>query len=288
MLWLPLSLMAAFSLATVDAMTKRFFSGLMPYEMAMIRLVYTVPWLAGSLFFIPLARPDSTYFMAIAAAAPLEICAMYCYMMAIKTSPLSLTLPFLAFTPAFIILTGKIFLGENLNPNGIAGIILIVVGSYCLNISSIKGGLFEPIKAVLNEPGSRLMLLVSFIYSITSVLGKIGVIHSNPYFFGCTYFIALTLLMTALMPLMPEISLRRLTSLPLKGMAIGAIYAVMVFCHMLAISQVETAYMVSVKRTSLLFGILYGAWWFREKKIGERMFGAVIMLLGVFLIGFFS
>jgi drug/metabolite transporter (DMT)-like permease len=288
MLWLPLSLVAAFSLATVDAFTKKFFSDLSPYEMAMIRLIYTLPWLIVSLFFIPLVKPDPTYFIAIASAAPIEICALYCYMKAIKVSPLSLTLPFLAFTPAFIILTGWIVLGEKLNLMGIIGIILIVTGSYCLNISRIKGGLFAPVNAIFKEPGSRLMLLVSFIYSITSVIGKVGVLHSNPYFFGSTYFITLTLLLVLLMPFMPGVTVKRLTRFPLKGMALGGIYALMVFSHMLAISQVEAAYMVSVKRISLLFGILYGAWWFREKSIGERLFGAIIMLAGVFLIGFFS
>jgi drug/metabolite transporter (DMT)-like permease len=286
--WLPLSLLAAFALATTDAMTKRFFSDLSPYEMAMVRLTYTLPWLIGSLFFIPLVRPDGCYYLAVVSAAPLEVCALYCYMKAIKVSPLSLTLPFLAFTPVFIILTGWILLGERLSWVGIAGIILIVAGSYCLNITRIKGGLFAPIGAVFKEQGSWLMLLVSFIYSITSVLGKIGVMHTNPYFFGSTYFIALAFLMTAIMPFMPGASVKRLTGFPFKGIALGAIYAIMVFSHMLAISQVEAAYMVSVKRVSLLFGILYGAWWFREKRIIERLLGAVIMLLGVFIIGFFS
>lgn len=288
MLWLPLSLLAAFSLATTDAMTKRFFSGLSPYEMAMVRLTYTLPWLIVSLFFIPLVMPDRYYFLAIAAAIPLEICALYCYMKAIKISPLSLTLPFLAFTPAFLILTGRIMLGEKLNPAGIAGILLIVIGSYCLNLSHIKGGLFAPIRAVFKEQGSWLMLLVSFIYSITSVLGKIGVLHSNPYFFGSTYFIILTLFMATLMPLMPGKPMKRLTGLPIKGITIGAIFAIMVFSHMLAISLVEAAYMISIKRISLLFGVLYGAWWFREERISERLFGSVIMLAGVFVIGFSS
>jgi drug/metabolite transporter (DMT)-like permease len=288
MLWLPLSLLAAFSLATVDALTKKFFSDLSPYEMGVIRLIYTLPWFLCSFLFIPFASPDKTYFIAIASAAPLEICAIYCYMKAIKLSPLSVTLPFLAFTPAFIILTGRIFLGEKLNSMGIAGIILIVTGSYCLNISSITGGLFAPVRAIFKVPGSRLMLLVSLLYSITSVIGKIGVLHSNPYFFGSTYSIALAFMMAALTPFMPGITVTRLTRLPVKGMAIGAIYAITIFSHMLAISQVAAAYMVSVKRTSLLFGILYGAWWFKEKRISERLFGAVIMLAGVFLIGFYS
>jgi len=285
MLWLPLSLIAAFTLATTDAMTKRFFSDLSPYQMAMVRLIYTLPWLIGSLFFIPLVRPDGFYYLAIVSAAPLEICALYCYMKAIKVSPLSLTLPFLAFTPAFIILTGRILLGERLSLMGVAGIILIVIGSYCLNITSVKEGLFAPIRAIFKEQGSRLMLLVSFIYSITSVIGKLGILHSNSYFFGSTYFIALTFLMSALMPFMPRGSMKRLTRFPLKGMILGAIFGIEIFSHMLAMSQVEAAYMVSVKRTSLLFGILYGAWWFREERIYERMLGAVIMLAGVFLVG---
>jgi drug/metabolite transporter (DMT)-like permease len=286
MIWFPLSMLAAFSLATVDAMTKRFFGNQSPYEMAMIRLLYTAPWLACSLFFIPMARPDNQYFLAVASAAPLEVCAIYCYMKAIKVSPLSLTLPFLAFTPAFMIVTGRIFLGEKLGAAGITGIVLIVAGAYCLNISSLRNGFLSPIRAIFKEPGSRLMLLVAFIYSITSVIGKIGVLHSNPYFFGSTYFIALTLLMTALMPFIPGVSFKLNWEMHLKGAATGAIYAVMVFSHMLAISLVQAAYMVSVKRMSLLFGILYGAWWFRETRIHERLFGAVIMLAGVFLIGF--
>jgi len=171
---------------------------------------------------------------------------------------------------------------------GIMGITLIVTGSYCLNISSVKGGLFEPVRAVFREQGSWLMLLVSFIYSITSVLGKIGVMNSNPYFFGSSYFIVLSLAITVLIPISPGTSIKRLTAKPLKGIMLGAIYSIMVFSHMLAISQVEAAYMVSVKRLSLLIGIFYGAWWFREERIGERLFGAIIMLAGVFLIGFFS
>jgi len=286
--WLPLSLLAAFALATTDAMTKRFFSDLTPYEMAAVRLIYALPWLAASLFFIPSVVPDRFYFYAILSAAPLELWALYCYMKAIKVSPLSLTLPFLAFTPAFIMLTGWALLGERLGMMGVTGIILIVTGSYFLNISSVKGGLFAPIKAILKEEGSRLILLVSFIYSITSVIGKVGVLHSNPYFFGSTYFIVLAVLSSVLIPFMPGSSMRRLILRPGNGLAIGAVYSIMVFSHMLAISQVEAAYMISVKRISLLFGILYGAWWFREEKIGERLVGAVIMLLGVFLIGFSS
>lgn len=209
-------------------------------------------------------------------------------MKALKVSPLSLTLPFLAFTPAFIIVTGRILLGEKLSFPGIMGIFLIVIGSYCLNLSHIKAGFFAPLAAIIKEPGPRLMLFVSFIYSITSVIGKMGILHSNPYFFGVTYFTALTILMSSFAPFVPGVKVGSVAGFPLKGLILGSAQALMIFSHMLAISLIQAAYMISIKRTSLLFGILYGAYLFKEERIGERLFGASIMISGVFCIGWFT
>jgi drug/metabolite transporter (DMT)-like permease len=288
MVWFPLSLLSALSLATADALTKRFFGNLSPYEMGTIRLTYTMPWLICAFFWVPLVKPDNTFFLSLIVGLPLEILALYFYMKAIKVSPLSLTLPFLAFTPAFIILTGRLFLGEELNLYGELGIFLIVIGSYCLNLSHIKSGYFAPLKAIIKEPGSRMMLIVSFIYSLTSVISKLGILHSNPYFFGVTYFTALAMLMFAFAPFIQKSTEWGLLKSPVKGLLLGFTHGLMIFSHVLAISQVQVAYMISIKRTSLLFAVLYGAWWFKEEKIGERFFGTLIMIGGVFLIGFFT
>jgi uncharacterized membrane protein len=71
-------------------------------------------------------------------------------------------------------------------------------------------------------------------------------------------------------------------------MILGIIVAVSIFSHMLAISMTNVAYMISLKRTSLLFGVIYGAVLFKEEKIAERLTGAAIMITGVFLIGWFG
>jgi uncharacterized membrane protein len=46
----------------------------------------------------------------------------------------------------------------------------------------------------------------------------------------------------------------------------------------------NVAYMISVKRTSLLFSILYGHYLFKEEKIAEKALGAVIMFAGFLLV----
>ncbi|HOS97620.1 MAG TPA: DMT family transporter [Deltaproteobacteria bacterium] len=288
MTWLVLSLAAAVSSATADALLKWRLGYLSPYEMGAVRVGYALPWLAPVLFFIPWPRVDHVFYAVIACGLPLEIIGLTCAMKAIKVSPLSLTLPFLAFTPAFLILSGWAILGERLSLQGVLGIALIVAGSYTLHISKAKNGLSAPLRAIAREPGSRLMLLVSMIYAVTSALGKVGVLHSSPAFFGIVYFSCLSVLMLLLMPLVPGARVASLVSKPLSGLAVGAVFGVMVLSHMTAISLVQAAYMIAVKRTSLLFGVLYGAFLFREEDIGERLLGAAVMVCGVFVIGLWA
>jgi drug/metabolite transporter (DMT)-like permease len=52
----------------------------------------------------------------------------------------------------------------------------------------------------------------------------------------------------------------------------------------MAIARMEVAYMIAVKRTSLLFGILYGALLFGEKRLGLHLLAESFMVAGVALI----
>ena len=42
--------------------------------------------------------------------------------------------------------------------------------------------------------------------------------------------------------------------------------------------------MVSVKRLSILFGVIYGVMLFRETNIKERLLGATVMVSGIVMI----
>jgi len=285
MTWFLLSLTAALGLATADALTKRFVSDLAPYRMGVVRILSSAPWMVLALIFLPSAVPDRTFWLAIAAALPLEVFAFFLYMRALKLSPLSLSLPFLAFTPVFMILTGRLILGESIRLGGALGILLIVLGAYVLNLSKMKSGLLGPIRAVMREPGSWIMLLVSFVYSLTAPIGKVAILHSNPWFFAAVYNLVLSVVIVSLWPVASGgAGMRGIFSKPGPMLLIGLMAAMENFAHMMAIAQVEAAYMIAVKRLSLLFGVLYGAWWFGEQNIRERLAGAAIMIAGVFLI----
>jgi len=288
--WFPLALLTAFATATGDMLLKARFSHLSPVEMAVVRSTAPVPFLLPVLILVPWPHTDPVFWKTLSILVPLEILALLLYMQALKVSPLSLSIPFLAFTPVFIVLTGWILLGEGVSRAGLAGILLTVTGAYALHLKTGRKGVFAPFRAVAREQGSRLMLVVAAIYSITSVLGKQAIQHSEPIFFACFYFLLLGCItppvlygFRALNGAAPK------TDRPLSGQwqawcALGLIQATMVLSHMWAIHLVAAAYMIAVKRTSLVFSVLYGKFAFGEEEITRRLAGASLMALGVGLI----
>jgi drug/metabolite transporter (DMT)-like permease len=288
MLWFTLSVTAALTQASNDALSKRFFGDMSPYEMGLIRLIYAVPFLVIGFFLIPHPPIDRVFRLCIISGLPMELVAFLIYMKAIKSSPLSLTLPFLAFTPAFLIITGRIILKESLTWGGVLGIALIVMGSYVLNLSKIENKLLAPFKAVFTEKGSWLMLIVAFLYSLTSAIGKLAIEHSSPQFFGFTYYLLLACLFIIIFPLAPGSRVENIIKRPIPAGFSGLVLITMVLSHTSAISMVQAAYMISVKRSSIIFGVLLDALVFKEEKFRERLLGASTMMCGVVIIGFYG
>lgn len=283
--WLFLSIFSAFSLATADALTKLFFSKLPTLRMSGIRVVFALPFLLPILLFLPWPRLDTQFWLSLAVLYPLEVTALILYMLAIKLSPLSLSLPFLSFTPVFLIFTGWLFLNESPNIFGILGIILIFFGTYLLYLPKGKG-ISTIMKGIIREKGSWLMLLVSFIYAITSALGKFAILHSSPLFFGPFYYIGLAIIFMPFVLDKPGLRFDGLSLL--KAMSIGLFVALMIISHVIAISKIEAVYMISVKRLSPLFGVIYGGIFFKEEYFGIRLFATALMCLGCMMIYLFG
>src|SRR4030067_3694790 len=129
MLWIPLTLLSAFLLASSDAYTKKIISKYDIYILAWIRNIFAAPYLILVIFLVKIPVTDFYFWLAIGTGLPLETLALILNLKAIKLSPLSLTMPFLGLTPVFLIFTSFIMLGEFPDLPGIAGILLIAIGA---------------------------------------------------------------------------------------------------------------------------------------------------------------
>ena len=288
MLWVFFALLTAFSLSTADALSKRAMAPDRStqgqaksdeYVIAWVREGYALPFIALAFFFIPIPHLDKTFWLSVLVLLPLEIAALILYVKAIKLSPLSLTIPYMALSPVFIIIIAFFLLGELPDKSGFAGIFLITVGAYLLNAKASSLGLLGPIKAIAKERGSVLMIIVAIIYSVTSTIGKIAVQHSSPIFFGFFYPLLLTIALSIVVG--AKGTLHGVVSRPATFLTIGIFTAIMILSHFLAISMADVAYVISIKRTSLIFSVLYGWVVFKEVDIGERLLGSGLMLAGI-------
>ena len=145
---------------------------------------------------------------------------------------------------------------------------------------------FSPFKAILKEKGARLMLVVALLFSILAPIGKKAIIHSSPAFFSYSFFIVLTFFLTVCF--FNKINFKNIFQQPLTGVVAG----IFLFCHIIfhgfAVSMVNVTYMISVKRFSIIFGIVYGRLFFGEKNTISRTIGASIMIVGAVLITLFN
>jgi len=286
-IWLALGLGAALGDSGADVVTKRHFVSLPPYGMALARLLGAAPFLVLVGAWLTLPTLTYPFWYIVAVMLPLETAALLLYMRALKCCHLSLCIPFLAFTPVFLILTGWLVLGETLSPGGVAGTLLIALGSYLLGVGADGWGsigLLAPIKALAQERGARLMLMVAALYSCTAALYKAAIQHSGPAFFGVTYPLLFTGLMVSGYPWN-----RAPVATALKGrlgwwLILGFFFALSNLSLAGGMELAPAAYLVAVKRLSLLMSVLMGGIWLKERPFLPRLIGAALMCAGVGLI----
>ncbi|MDY6942769.1 MAG: DMT family transporter [Pseudomonadota bacterium] len=288
MSWLWLALASAFALATADALTKGRLAHRPAAELMFARFLFQALWLAPVLWLMPPDWPAPPFWGWLGAMVPLELLAMYSYMRAIQSSPLALTLPYLAFTPVFITVTGWVLLGERLSSTGVVGTFSVAVGAYLLNIRHLRrnGRLawLAPLAAIFRELGSKWMLLAAIVFAFTSVMGKGALQYMAPISFAALYYVILGgVVALGFVLTQPRVFVDVGRNVGAHSW-VGVFMVAMIVCHFLAIQHVEVAYMITAKRTSLLFGMIYGAVLFGEPDIRRNLLAAAFMLLGVFLV----
>ncbi|BAU23469.1 hypothetical protein THC_1090 [Caldimicrobium thiodismutans] len=294
MVWIILSILAGFFVALSDALNKKYISKEGFVKMTVSRTLGAFPFLFPLFLYFLLEKTSYLYFtpdfiVNTLILLFLEIIATLFYMKGIEISPLSASLPFLSFTPIFIIFTGFFILGERVSVPGALGIFLIVTGAYLIHLPRINQGILAPLKGIWEERGGLFLLVTAFIYGITSVLGKRGLLLSDPLFFASFYFSLLSFTTPLILKFIYKIEILSFLKKNFRGIIlVGGTQALMCFCHMLALSLIETAYMIALKRTSIFFAVGLGWLFFKERHIGLRLGASILMFIGILIIAFWK
>ena len=283
MMWFILSLTTAISVAARDVSIKTY-EDLEPLEIAILELFWALPFFVLGFFFVEHPPLDQTFWWAFVLSIPINILAYVLYLYAIKVSPISLSVPFLAFTPVFMTLTGFFILGETINIWGGVGIGFIVIGGYILHFKENQKNFWTPFSVFWGEKGSWLMLIVAILFAFAAVIGKKAMLHSSPLFFSYFFFLVFNIIVLCGLLLTRRNDWRKILNNSPKGMWLGSLLMIHISFHGLAIAISTAVYMVAIKRSSILFSVLLSWFILKEGDIRYRGFGTLLMFGGMLFI----
>lgn len=284
MIWIIFAFLTAFFESIKDVLSKKSLKEIDEYMVAWALWFFPFPLLIIVLLVTGIPHIKQAFWLALFIGGMLNVLATIFYMKAIKYSDLSISVPLVAFSPLFLLITSPLIVGEFPNQYGLIGVLLIVIGSYLLNIKKRSEGILQPLKALVKEKGPRLMLLVALIWSISANIDKIGVLNSSPFFWvtAMSGFISI-----ALLPLVIQRIPKQGTELKnwtATLFPIGMVYGITILNQMIAINLAIVPYVISIKRTSTVMAVIWGHLIFKEKNIRDRLAGVIIMIIGVLMI----
>jgi uncharacterized membrane protein len=124
------------------------------------------------------------YALPALTSVVLNVLANLGFFVAIRSSPLSLTIPLLSLTPVFTTLLAIPTLGERPTLVQAAGIALVVAGALLLNIRRRDPATGSFWRSLIHERGPLWMALVALLWSITIPLDKLAAERASSPFHG--------------------------------------------------------------------------------------------------------
>jgi drug/metabolite transporter (DMT)-like permease len=235
--------------------------------------------------FHPFPDVPLEYWWYGAGTVAINVAANFLFLRAVQISPISLTIPYLAFTPVFSAFTAMATFGETPTMSGWAGILIVCVGAFTLNPGNKENGPFAPLFALWQERGSFYMLLVALLWSVTPVVDKQGSNLTNGTFqtFAIASGVAAVFIVMRTVKDRGPGKLVGELRLAAGLFAIGALLNVTAMILQLAsYSFTEIAYVETIKRAiGVIASIAAGYFLFKEGDVGRRLFGAAVMVVGV-------
>ncbi|NVB37394.1 EamA family transporter [Pseudenhygromyxa sp. WMMC2535] len=193
---LGLVLLTASSWAILDAFRKRLSAELRPAALLVLLNAGLLPafaiwWAARGGTITDMAA----YASPGAIAMVLNVAANLLYLAALRASPLSLSIPFLALTPVFSTLVGRLSLGEQLAPVQLVGVALVVLGALTLGLSRSRAEqspsrddapeparwwstLLLPFRIFSRERGAWMMTGVAACWGTSAIFDKLALRHA--------------------------------------------------------------------------------------------------------------
>lgn len=282
---------AWFFLAFASALGQAFNNFLSKYLVAKLPKSVIIFWslffcsvlLFVASFFKGIPELGEKFWPAVLATGILNIAAYYFLFRAYELSDLSAVFPMILLTPVFLAATSFFILGEKISLLGFTGMLVVVLGLFVTQKDSANK---PAIRSADMKKGMFYGIIVALIYSVSVNFDKMTVLNSDAFFGGAMADAIIALgvfpffLRNGKIFLEDKNKFRNLFSF----FVLGCVIAATVVAFYMALGAGLAAYTTVVKRTSVLFGVIFGVLFLKEKNFLPKIIGSLIAISGIALI----
>ncbi len=293
LIWFLFAISNAFSYSAHNAYSKYIISSSRLSKPAVIFLSSLIGSL--SLFIVSYIQGfpelDRTFWIAVVITSLINSISAPMLLRAYQLGEFSRIFSISLLTPVFLLFTAFLFLGEIPRPLGIIGVILTVVGLWFVEKHSPDGVEKEfVVESGKINRGVLIAIGVALLSSITVNFDKLAAQHSDVFFAPAIALAIMAIITGCYLILAGKFHLSSL-----RGMRVSEVGSVAALGLTSALSNVLfnvalliglAVYTIAIKRLGILFGVVWGWLFFKEKNISKKLLGAAIAVAGVVAILF--
>lgn len=209
-----------------------------------------------------------------------------CLIVAYREGDLSLVYPISRSAPLFTVLWAILFIGEILSLTGAFGIGLVLLGIFVISVKNfqLKGTLTQS-KHLTSLP-YLLAFIAALSGSIYSVVDKVVVQSLHPIFYTWLINVWMSINVGIYVFFHREAPILKVWQESKKEIFIIILLQNIGYgCFLMALTMSKVSYVVAFRQVSALFGAGMGILLLKESQWKTRMTGALILTLGLILIG---
>lgn len=200
---------------------------------------------------------------------------------------LSHVYPIMRSSPALVFLMAVLLLEEPLTAAGSAGVLLVTLGVYSINLPGLSAAnLWAPLAALRHERSTQLAFVTLVLSAAYSIVDKFGVRHFHPILFLFLFQAAGLFLITLYVLLgrdRADIGSEWRMNRPgilANGVLSMASYGLV----LMALKTEEVSKVVSLRQSSVIFGSLLGIYVLKERNGPMRLVAGALITAGCVLL----
>ena len=295
-LWIPITILAAFSQNIRSALQKHLKSRLSTAGATSVRFFYAVPFaflylfILNQFFYLPLPEPNANFiiFGIIGGGTQIIATALLVYLFSFRNFAVGTA--YSKTETAQTAVFGLIILGDPLTPGAIIGIMISLVGVMAISTARQENGLKNIIQS-LSQKTALIGLASGAMFGMSAIsyraaslsLGGEGVVIQAAYTLACVTVFQ-TLAMTIYLQLKEKGEVINVIKNWRVAILVGLSGMIGSACWFTAMTLQNAAYVRALGQIELVFTFIASYIFFKEKTNGTELFGILALVFGILVL----